>query len=276
LPDHVPTLQISSTKRRLISLGVIVPTLFVAIPVITANYVQRGLQESQRWVEHTRDVELTIQHVLGGLLDAETGQRGYLAAGQKEFLEPFKTGVQEFSIRFDQLCTLTADNPRQVANAAKLRPVINDKLAFMHRRQEFIDAGDLEAARRLTATGDGRRAMDTIRSLLTKMALEEERLLAQRQTSLEKQARRARLLLWGLVACSAACATAVLWLLNRLGNVQELVKMCAWSQTIEYQGEWVSFSEYLARKFNIDTTHGISPDEVAKVRIMRGAPQRAA
>jgi len=48
-------------------------------------------------------------------------------------------------------------------------------------------------------------------------------------------------------------------------KVSGLVKICAWSRTIEYEGEWVSFEEYLKRRFNMDTSHGISPAEAEKV-----------
>jgi hypothetical protein len=48
-------------------------------------------------------------------------------------------------------------------------------------------------------------------------------------------------------------------------RVSELVTMCAWSRTVEYQGEWISFEEYLLRRFNINTSHGISPAEAQKI-----------
>jgi len=47
-------------------------------------------------------------------------------------------------------------------------------------------------------------------------------------------------------------------------RVAGLVRMCAWSRTLEYRGEWISFEEYLKRRFNLDTSHGISPAEAEK------------
>ena len=47
-------------------------------------------------------------------------------------------------------------------------------------------------------------------------------------------------------------------------RVAGLVTMCAWSRTVEYQGEWISFEEYLKRRFNLDTSHSISPAEAQK------------
>ena len=48
-------------------------------------------------------------------------------------------------------------------------------------------------------------------------------------------------------------------------RVETLVTMCAWSRTVEYEGEWISFEEYLQRRFNISTSHGISPAEARKI-----------
>jgi hypothetical protein len=48
-------------------------------------------------------------------------------------------------------------------------------------------------------------------------------------------------------------------------RVADLVRMCAWTRTVEYEGEWITFEQYLKRRFNLDTTHGISPAAEAKV-----------
>lgn len=44
-----------------------------------------------------------------------------------------------------------------------------------------------------------------------------------------------------------------------------LTIMCAWSRTVEHEGVWISFEQYLKRRFNIDTSHGISPAEAEKL-----------
>jgi hypothetical protein len=45
----------------------------------------------------------------------------------------------------------------------------------------------------------------------------------------------------------------------------DLVRVCAWSRTVEYQGEWISFEQYMGRRFGVKTTHGISPEEAKKL-----------
>ena len=48
-------------------------------------------------------------------------------------------------------------------------------------------------------------------------------------------------------------------------RLETFVKVCAWSKTVEYDGEWISFEEYLQRRFNVKTSHGISPVEYEKI-----------
>ena len=57
-------------------------------------------------------------------------------------------------------------------------------------------------------------------------------------------------------------------------RVDDLVTMCAWSRTVEYQGEWISFEQYLLRRFAINTSHSISPAEAQKAfeAIQRNEP----
>ncbi len=48
-------------------------------------------------------------------------------------------------------------------------------------------------------------------------------------------------------------------------RVNALVTVCAWSRTVEYEGDWISFDKYLLKRFNVNTSHGISPAEAEKV-----------
>jgi hypothetical protein len=67
------------------------------------------------------------------------------------------------------------------------------------------------------------------------------------------------------VAASIACAAAILYLLRRLHRLAPVVTMCTNSRTVEYNGEWLSFEEYLRRRFNISTEQGISPAEFERL-----------
>ncbi len=48
-------------------------------------------------------------------------------------------------------------------------------------------------------------------------------------------------------------------------STENLVTLCAWSNTVRHEGEWMTFERYLERRFGLATTHGISPKAIEKL-----------
>lgn len=48
-------------------------------------------------------------------------------------------------------------------------------------------------------------------------------------------------------------------------SADELVTVCAWSQTVRHDGEWISFERYMQRRFGLLVTHGIAPNAAAQL-----------
>jgi hypothetical protein len=69
---------------------------------------------------------------------------------------------------------------------------------------------------------------------------------------------------------------------DNLANPEALITICAWSKKVRIDGEWVSFEEFLERRFGMRVTHGISRDAMRrallewKSRSASTAPQAAA
>lgn len=45
---------------------------------------------------------------------------------------------------------------------------------------------------------------------------------------------------------------------EKLENPDSLITLCAWSKKVKLDGEWVTFEEFLARRFGAQVTHGIT------------------
>ena len=45
-------------------------------------------------------------------------------------------------------------------------------------------------------------------------------------------------------------------------GTEQFVTLCAWSNTVRHEGEWMTFARYLERRFGLLTTHGISPKAI--------------
>ena len=42
-------------------------------------------------------------------------------------------------------------------------------------------------------------------------------------------------------------------------DLNQFVTICAWSNTVKHDGEWMTFASYLERRFGLLATHGMSP-----------------
>lgn len=125
--------------------------------------------------------------------------------------------------------------------------------------------GANEAAMQEVTTGRGKELMQSILRDINTMAQEESSLLALREGALAGSLHFASGLLSVLVTLNLAFILGMLLLFRRLSRAQGLITVCAWSRTVEYDGEWLSFEQYLLRRFNVNTSHGLSPAEMEKV-----------
>ena len=69
--------------------GFVVATVAVAVIALFSYNSLRETAELREQVTHDVDVIDTLQTLLATLIDAETGQRGYLITGTESFLEPY-------------------------------------------------------------------------------------------------------------------------------------------------------------------------------------------
>ena len=51
----------------------------------------------------------------------------------------------------------------------------------------------------------------------------------------------------------------------RAADTGEFVTLCAWSNTVKHEGDWMTFGKYLERRFGLIATHGISPKVMEKL-----------
>src|SRR5690606_19522744 len=99
------------------------------------------LIENDRLVTRSSSVREGIARMLSTLVDAETGQRGFLITGKDEFLEPYQRALGDIDQNFKELLELTEDNPVQKRNMDRARPIIDARLSELLRAIEARRAG---------------------------------------------------------------------------------------------------------------------------------------
>ncbi len=203
------------TFGRKIAAGFAVSVIaLLAIAIITYR-TTTTLIENQRLVAHTHQVREGVASLLAQLVEAETGQRGWIITGRDEFLEPYNQALREITTTYDDLRKLTVDNRAQQERLAQLKVEIDRKLAEMKAVLEVRRTGGFEAAAVRVTAGEGRLAMDAIRSLIDEIDREETALLVARADEAESSTRVATSTITVGSGIALLLTIAVGWIITR-------------------------------------------------------------
>lgn len=253
----------SARAKWLATLALIVPCLLITIPVVVGYYSQRELKAAHELVDHTLEVQRQIDRVVICLLDAESGGRGYVASRRSIYLDSYEEAQRELPTQLETLRKL-ARNPVAQEHLRRVAQLIDEKLDFMDRVIKLCQEKEDEEMMALINTDAGKTIMDEIRGAFGALEKEEARLLVLRQEKLAQQSRNHTWVFVALVVLNVLFAGSVVILFRRLQKLRDLITVCAWSKTVKFEDEWVTFEQYLERRFNIDATHGMCPAEFEK------------
>jgi len=192
--------------------------------------------EASEWRKHTYEVLRNLDETVARLVDAETGQRGYLLTGEESYLEPYRAAIKNIDWQIGDLKSLTSDNPNQQKRIHILVPLVEKKLAELQRTIDLRKNEGLAAANRAVLEGSGKRWMDQIRAVIAEMKNEEEDLLKLRtQKAYESVAMSVRTILTGTllsISLLVLCFGLLHRELSERKNVQEaLAKSEKWFST---------------------------------------------
>lgn len=150
----MPQRQLQLSTRRL-GFGF----LILVISVASATWLAYRQQKAIEQVTHTLEVHIKVAGVLSLLQDAETGQRGYLLTGRKDFLEPYDNALQKLAPQLNDLQIATSDNPTQQQLVTRLRLVASQRQNLLRELVVAHERGDPIRVPRLY---DGKVLMDEI------------------------------------------------------------------------------------------------------------------
>lgn len=176
--------------RTQISVGF---TLGLAVFTMIGIIIYGGTQQltfTARQEKHTYQVLGDLEEVLSLVKDAETGQRGYLLTGDNRYLEPYNQARALLQAKMEEFRRLVADNPSQQVYIQSLEPVVAQKLAEFDTTIRLRQTQGFDAALKVVQTDEGKRLMDQIRSLVTRMKAGENDLLQVRSQAAELSIRR--------------------------------------------------------------------------------------
>ncbi len=199
--------------------GLIPIVLLVALLLGFGIYSRHATRDAEYWVDHTQSVIEHLQQVLQGVVDAETGARGYILSQSEDALVPYNGARQSIPQDIEALERLVADNPQQVERAQLLAKVIQSKIDLLTQGVSLVKAGHRDEVANGQHTGIGRTVMTDIRNRVAEMVGVEQNLLAERRIAEEDARKKVQQIIY--VLAGAASLVAVLLLMQASRDLKE-------------------------------------------------------
>ena len=166
------------TPGLLIGFVGIIAILIGTLVVGLANL--RTVHVTSEAVAQTHSVKVALQHVLTTMVDAETGERGFIITGAASYLEPYDRARDAIASEFERVGALTAVDQEQRADLDRLSDSVELKLRELAEAIRQRRESGFSAAQAQVATNVGKRTMDGIRAIVARMEARQDALLAAR------------------------------------------------------------------------------------------------
>lgn len=180
-------------------LGITAAAMFGLIFTVYQSIEAERAQREQ--VRMTNEVLTDLRNVSQAVLNAETGQRGYLITLDRRYLESYLAGRDQIDPALARLdaSLVQGSTPRQQELVDRIDTLVRAKFAELDTSVRLLDNGRLIDARRAVLTDEGHETMARLRRALNEMERIELELLAEATEQTARAEERVLPLLGGLV-----------------------------------------------------------------------------
>jgi signal transduction histidine kinase len=149
-------------KRLAVGAPVIAMVVFVGI-LLLAMHLRRA---STAQVLETHELIGLLHALRGRIVDAETGQRGYVITGDSAYLDPYRDALADVTRLRTDIALAVADDPQQAARLAELDRLIAQRFDVLARPLGARAQLGFDAARDTLMAAGGRTVMGELRRVL--------------------------------------------------------------------------------------------------------------
>jgi PAS domain S-box-containing protein len=187
-PSATKSAQSDPLERRSLSWSLVGLGMLVLITLIFA-WTLRKVNDSEYWVDHTRNVISHNRQLLADIENAESAERGFIITGDESYLEPFRYASDDIAPVTSRFRELVSDNPSQLQRLDALKAVMASRLAVLNQALRERRESGFASAQATVIAGRGRVAMQQIRDASQDLENHEYQLLDQRSRTRERQMR---------------------------------------------------------------------------------------
>jgi methyl-accepting chemotaxis protein len=179
------------------------------------------IETTNRWTVHTYKVLEELNKLVSGMVNSETGVRGFLIAGNADFLAPLEKGQKDYQSAVAEVTRLTSDNPKQQARIEKIKELGGAWFKEVAQKEIALmkDPATQAKAREMETSGAGKTFMDGLRAVVGDIDRDERGLLATRADAMKAASDNAT-----MTSIGSAALTIVLSILSALALMLMVVK----------------------------------------------------
>lgn len=175
MPSLFNVVSNQKTLTYLFGIGVGVSLTFLA-----ANRYQLGTLSQ---AERSSLIIDGFESVESLLVNAETGQRGFLLTAERDYLQPFFEAAPKIDRSIAQL-ERRIDDPIQQARIKQIAGLADKKIEELQQTIDLASEGKIQSALAIVKADKGKRYLDEIRAITNEAVAQESQILKDRRDRL--------------------------------------------------------------------------------------------
>ncbi|HLO88973.1 MAG TPA: methyl-accepting chemotaxis protein [Nostocaceae cyanobacterium] len=179
--------------------GVIVILTFIASWV--SNNTNKTLIDAENSVTNAYLHKEQIREIEKILVDAETGQRGFLLTKREEYLEPYISAQNKINEKLQALGNEFEQDREQFSRFENLKELATERLSLLAQTIELKKTGKDPEALNIVLSDRGKHLMDKSRKILEEMLKSEDRDLELAKKNADASQQFANFIIWFIFAC---------------------------------------------------------------------------
>ena len=176
----------SAKTARTVWAGVTIGVVLLVVNLVLSILNTRTLREESTGILRSNELMLSLDNVLALVVDAETGQRGFVITGQTDYLGPYRNAVASIQKQMDSLQVLAAQDPGLQPLMADVRRHVGAKLGELDLTIALRERKGFELTKDVIALGSGKAEMEALRATVASMTVHETRILAEREEAAKR------------------------------------------------------------------------------------------
>ncbi|MBK1987936.1 methyl-accepting chemotaxis protein [Sphaerospermopsis aphanizomenoides BCCUSP55] len=181
--------------------GIIVVLTFVTS--LVAQSTNERIRETNNLVNHTYEIKANLKGLEKFLIDAETGQRGFVITKKNEYLEPFQQSKINIDTAFNELKKQTSNSfdNEEIKKIEHIQKLSQQKMQELEETINFKKNGKEKELLELILSNKGKTIMDELRININYLLQNADKKIEDQKNQLLAIQDFSNLVTWGNFFC---------------------------------------------------------------------------